>query len=109
MADRLEASDGGHGSPIGGQRHQPDRRKPRPPPVRRAQDATQPARPAARQQRGVLSKGLEVTHLIAAPAFECAADRASWKHDAQALAMRDMQRFHHGLGLRLVATPVDVH
>jgi len=37
-----------------------------------------------------------VTHLIAAPAFECAANRASWKHDAQALT--ELKLYLAGIG-----------
>ena len=65
-----------------------------------AKEATQPA---ARQQRGELSKGLEVTHLIAAPAFELAADTASHKHDAQALT--ELKLYHGAYTTGVISTP----
>jgi hypothetical protein len=65
-----------------------------------AKEATQPA---ARQQRGELSKGLEVTALIAAPAFELAADTASHKHDAQALT--ELKLWHGAWTTGVISTP----
>eukprot|EP00900_Chrysochromulina_parva_P008095 jgi/Chrpa1/17287/Chrysochromulina_OHIO_Genome00024242-RA len=65
-----------------------------------AKEATQPA---ARQQRGELSENLEVTHLIAAPAFELAADTASHKHDAQALT--ELKLFHGAYTTGVISTP----
>ena len=44
-------------------------------------DATQPGSSGG----GGLSMGLEVTHLVAAPAFSRSGDAVAWKHDAQAL------------------------
>ena len=44
-------------------------------------DATQPGS----SRGGGLSMGLEVTHLVAAPAFSRSGDAVAWKHDAQAL------------------------
>jgi len=65
--------------------------------------AKETTQPAARQQRGELSENLEVTALIAAPAFELAADTASHKHDAQALT--ELKLYHGAYTTGVISTP----